>query len=295
MPEKNPSAGRGDKPFADYLRQAPEAREVTGPVTMVGAVMRSSKNDQFILMTGGQTIELPVAAVESYRIVQETGTQKILELKLDPARIRDLIAKGPIDTIKEAPIDTIKEQPKDPIIDTIKEQPWDTIKEQPFDTVKELTKDPIQDPITIQEVIGPGKQLGDPIDPGQFGTIPFVMATPHHAPPEVIARQAAAAGLPQFQAQAQAQAATAVALDMVATIPTLDQPQTVHFFDQPHTTPLVDIRTFPYFDQQPTIKELTKDPIQDPITWVEVGGGTLVEQPGGGYQPPQWNLPGMMF
>jgi hypothetical protein len=328
MAEKNPSAGRKDKSFEEYLRESPAARDVTGPVTMVGAIARSTKDDEFVLMTGGQTIELPVDAVESYRVVQESGTQRVLELQLNPARVRERLAKGPVDTLKEGPFDTLKEQPFDTIkeqpfdtvkeqpFDTIKEQPFDTIKEQPFDTLKEQThdtlkegpfdtfkesiKDPIADPITIQEVATPGKQLGDPIDPGQLGgmvnpaagfmgAVPFVMATPHHAPQEVIARQAAAAGMPQMQA------ATVHFIDMTGSSPAIDQIQTIHVLDSPRTTPLIDVQTLPHFDHAPTLKELIKDPLQDPVTWVEGAGGSIMEQPGGGFQPPVWNLPGMMF
>ena len=341
------------KTFAQFLEEQQAPAET---VTLAGAVGRSPRKGAFVLSTGGQTMELPVDAVKSYKVVGE-GAQRLVEIeiltsKIDPNWVAKSVAA---DVGAKHPLSdhfTRKEITTDPLVD------------------KAPYKDPVLDPITLPENIftDPGSIVTNPA----LGAQPFVLATPHHAPASTIAAQTgvpaaaqiattviadigtihaldrqhtfkelikdpifdpitlpetvipdptntAAEGVgvnlgggavvnPALQAQAlqaqaaqaqamqaqamQAQAAQAVSGAQLATTP-LSDVATALYFDRPHT--------LAYFDQPHTIKELIKDPITDPITWVETipggGGGTLQEGVGGGglTTNPVWNLPGMMF
>jgi hypothetical protein len=133
-------------------------------------------------------------------------------------------------------------------------------------TIKELIKDPIYDVLTLPETVIP--------DP----TNTLAEGIGVNVPGGYVTNPAIQA----FSAQAQPVAA---ALSNIATTIYLDRPHTLAWFDSPHT-----------------IKELIKDPIQDPVTLPETygggGGGTLQEGVGGiggVVTNPVWGLPGMMF
>ena len=142
-------------------------------------------------------------------------------------------------------------------------------------TIKEIAKDPIFDRITLPENVipDPTNTLAEGIgglNPGGGVVNPAV-------------QQFAAMAQPGFAAQ----------MGQMITNPLVDRPHTIAYLDQPHTIPAHDLYT---------LKELIKDPIQDPITiWEGLpggGGGTLQEGVGGlgGINiNPVWNLPGMMF
>lgn len=297
------------KTFADVLKNAPTLGEA-GPrtVRLTGAVYRSEEKDKFTLVTGEQAVTLDVDAVEHFRMLQETETQRIVEIEVLAERLRpEAFTPKPIldpgGTLKEVikdPIQdpqTIKELIKDPISDpggTRKEVIKDPIMDP---TRKELIKDPIQDPITWVEQIDPkggfdqvGGLGGGVINPaaqqGAGGMAPFVMATPHHAPQAAVAMQ-------QLAAQGRQQVAKAAVAEGT------------HAFTPkpPHLDPVNTIKEItkdPLFDPPRTIKELIKDPIQDPITWVEQidpkGGFDQVGGLGGRVtNPPVWNLPGLMM
>jgi hypothetical protein len=226
------------KSFAQFLNEQPAPAET---VTMTGYVSRSARQGLFVLNAGGETLELPVDAVQSYRVLSE-APQKLVELqvigsKIDTSKVvKPIVADVGVHT--NPFLDhhyTVKEVITDPLVD------------------KHVYKDPIRDPITIPEGIIPdptntlAEGVGG-IDPGGivtnpaaqgfaaqgFAAQPFVLATPHHAPASTIAAQMGAAGMAQLA-----------------------------------KTPIQDIHTIIWYDRSHTLKELTKDPILDPITWRE--------------------------
>ena len=66
------------KTFAQFLEEQQAPAET---VTLAGYVGRSPRKGAFVLSTGGQTMELPVDAVKSYKVVGE-GPQKLVELEI---------------------------------------------------------------------------------------------------------------------------------------------------------------------------------------------------------------------
>jgi hypothetical protein len=359
------------KSFAQFLNEQPAPAET---VTMTGYVSRSARQGLFVLNAGGETLELPIDAVQSYRVVAE-APQKLVELqvlgsKIDTSKVvKPIVADVGVHT--NPYLDhhfTIKEIITDPLVD------------------KHVYKDPIRDPITIPEGIipdptntiaegiggiDPGGIVTNPVfGPQAMGAQPFVLATPHHAPASTIAAQMGAAGAaqlaktpiqdihtiiwydrphtikelvkdpirdpitipegiipdptntiaeginidpgnivtnPAFGGQLAAQPMMAFAqaqpgLSAAQKNPLTDGLTTV-VLDRPPTNPYLDAPHTPYYFDHHTIKEIIKDPVSDPITWVEgIGGGggpyTIQEGVGGigGIATnPVWNLPGMMF
>ncbi len=325
----------GTKTFAQFLEEQPAPSETA---TLAGFVTRCARPGSFSFTTGGQTLELPTDAVKSFKVVNE-GPQKLVELELISSKIDSQMLKAapayggggknpladiypPKAPVKDPVFDKVFH--KDPLYDqfslpeTIYPGPaplefsspglqpfvlatphhapastiaaqmggpgalhpgttpiWDitsVLYDRPY-TFKEVAKDPIQDVYTLPETIyndptntaaeGVGVQAG----PGQVVNPAMqqqmLMAAPHPGPAQV------------------------------ATHPLADA-TTVAYFDRPHTTP--------WFDTPYTFKEVTKDPITDPVTYVSEqipggGGGTMQEGVGGGGSVvnPVWNLPGMMF
>lgn len=243
--------------FADFLKEAPAAADLTGDdsVSLTGVVARSDKEGQFVLLTAdGQSLELNTDAVKDYTVVQEQGPQKVVQLTVS-AKALNPSAGATIGGLRTGVADVItrKELIKDPIFDTRKELIWDTI--------KELIKDPQSDPWTwveqqgtLQEQIDPGGGFGvDPAVEAGGGLTPFIMATPHHASAAAVAMQPGAAA-----------GGAAITLKEIPGDITRKELIKESIFD--------------------TRKEFIKDPITDPITWVE-NIGTAQEQvfdPGAG-------------
>src|SRR3954464_12704744 len=104
----------GQKPFAEFLRDAP--RHQGGTVTLTGRVAQSDKEGHFVLdVGGGQTIELPTDSVHSYKVLDEAG--KHVELEVHRKSIfQEQATAASLDqiTLKELAQDTIKEAAKDP-------------------------------------------------------------------------------------------------------------------------------------------------------------------------------------
>jgi hypothetical protein len=71
------------KTFAQFLDEQQAPAET---VTVAGYVGRSPRKGAFLLNTGGQTMELPVEAVKSYKVVAD-GAQKLVELEILGAKI----------------------------------------------------------------------------------------------------------------------------------------------------------------------------------------------------------------
>jgi len=275
------AAEKPDKAFADFVKSAPSAADLTSgrTTTVTGTVYRAEEADKFVLATAdGQTAELPIDAVVRHKVIDASGLNAVSQLEVVIAKIAGRL------TLKELIKEPLKELIKDVIKDPAR-------KELPKDIIKEPIKEPIFDPGTLWND-PPGGTLQENIDigdPGQVvvnpaaqagaaagGMTPFIMATPHHAPQAAVMQQqlagpvAAAAGLGGLTAR------------------TIKEVITDHFADQPWTR-----------------KELIKDPILDTRkemiwdTYKEAAYDTWVEQgfdPGQGLgNPPHWNLPGMMW
>ncbi|HXO25869.1 MAG TPA: hypothetical protein VOA80_00860 [Thermoanaerobaculia bacterium] len=79
MVEKRHSPAGGQKPFAEFLREAPRSHGST--VTVTGRVTQSSREGHFMLdLGGGQTVELPTEAVRGYKVVE--GGENLVEIEL---------------------------------------------------------------------------------------------------------------------------------------------------------------------------------------------------------------------
>lgn len=300
----------GERSFADFVREAPHASESMGTVSLTGVVLRSDNPDKFILAThGGQTMELPIEAVQRHTVIDDTGRHPTVQLEIGAQHLgsgqagsqsmrKTVIADPPI-TIKETwkdPIadQTLKEVHKDPLHDTLKETHKDPI----FDTIKEVNKDPIMDPITLAETIfDPGTAVTDPAAGAGGGGTPFVMATPHHAPQAAVTMQNLAANM----AARKNPATEGINTLKEAQLDTLKEVQHDTLKEQIHDTYKELIHD--------TIKELVHDTLKEVVadpTLIEAigggGGGTAAEgigglgQGGGGtVNPGVWNLPGLLF
>jgi hypothetical protein len=328
MPEK-PS---DTKTFAHFLEQQPAPAET---VTLTGYAVRSSRTGSFSFTTGGQTVELPVDAVKSHKVLNE-GPQQLLELQVQASKIDNQILKS-----------IIADGHKPPHVDTIKETITDHISD------KFVAKDPVLDPGTLPEHI-----FGPPESIQATQMQPFVLATPHHAPASAITAQmggvsashqftlahldatlaaldrhtfkelvkdpifdqytlpetvvpdptnTAAEGIGSQQGQNVVPEMYTRAMggaNPIASLPAYDILHTAPVFDPPHTVPAFDTpRTVPISDHPYTLKEIAKDPLADVYSQIteyiggNPGGGTIQEGVGvSGYGGyPVWNLPGMMF
>lgn len=248
----------GQKPFAEFLREAP--RHHGGTVTLTGRIAQSDKEGHFVLDTGGgQTIELPTDSVHSYKVVEEAGRLVEIEVHRKPI-FQEQTTAASLDqiTLKELTQDTLKEAAKDPIHDTVKELSKDPI----FDTVKEVYETLVEGGGTLAEGINdPGQQVSQP---GFAAAVPFTLAAAHQAPQNALALQGLSGQVKPLQ-----DARTIAYLDLHTTAK-----ETVYdTLKESHKDPIQD-----------TVKEVVKDPTYDTVkeiyeTLVE-GGGTLVE--GGG-------------
>lgn len=275
----DPKSG-GQKPFAEFLRDAP--RHQGGTVTLTGRVSQSDKEGHFVLDAGGgQTVELPTESVRNYKVVDEAG--KLVELEVHAKDLeRKSIAQEhlgttaalDVSTIKEVSFETIKEVHKDPIFDTLKELHKDPI----FDTAKEVIETIVETGGTLAETINdPGQQVVQPEAAG--GAVPFTLATAHQAPQSALTLQGLSGQVKPIAQDVR----TVATLDLQATIKetVLDTRKEVT-----HDTLKELIHD--------TLKELHKDPILDTskevIETIVEGGGTLAE--GGGTLVEGGGFPG---
>ncbi len=308
----------GERSFADFVREAPHASESMGTVTLTGVVLRSDNPDKFILAThGGQTMELPIEAVQRHTVIDDTGRHPTVQLEIGAQHLgsaqagsqamrKSVIADPPI-TIKETWKDpladqTLKEVHKDPIQDTIKETHKDPI----YDTIKETHKDPIMDPVTqagsdvpgtlAETVFDPGSLVTNPATAAGGGGTPFVMATPHHAPQAAVTMQNLAATM----AARKNPATEGIQTLKEVNLDTLKEQIHDTLKEQIHDTIKEMIHDTIKEQVYDTLKEVTADP-----TLIEAigggGGGTAAEgigglgQGGGTINPGVWNLPGLLF
>jgi len=197
-------AEKARKSFAEFVKEAPTAAEATGrrTVALTGAVMRSEREGAFLLaLPSGQTIELPMDAVEDYNVVQEGAQQRIVQLQVNAERLAATqpLGQSPFVTATphQAPQAALELQGHlKPIVSdirttyvadmyTFKEMTTDPLADQ-F-TRKEITTDPLNDQITRKELIKESIKdaVGDPntwveqtFDPADILTNPPVWNLP---------------------------------------------------------------------------------------------------------------------
>jgi hypothetical protein len=249
------------KSFASFLNEEPPAPET---VTMAGYVSRSARSGSFVLNCGGQNLELPVDAVQSYKVLCE-APQKLVEIQ---------VLAGKIDTSRiMKPIVADSGVPKPVFADHHKWITTDPLVDKPHHT------DPLVDVYTT-----PQGGIPDPTAAAAAGAQPFILATPHHASPEALATQMA--GIPAAQlSTVQTDIATTIQADVHTSI-YLDTQTSVYadthtsvYADQtsvyadagntsvyldPHTSVYLDQKTSVYLDNPHTVKEVALDPIQQP-------------------------------
>jgi len=160
MAEKRHSPAGGQKPFAEFLREAPRSHGST--LTVTGRVTQSSLEGHFMLDLGhGQTAEVPTVAVRGYRVVEEGENLVELELHIPEFSGKSVLVDQQILT-----------QIGDPI--------WTGYR----DNVKSI----VQDLHYSSTRAFPG-----PDPTGQFGhagAVPFTLASGHQAPQNALAMQA---------------------------------------------------------------------------------------------------------
>lgn len=280
-----------EKTFAQFLEEQPAPAET---VTLTGHAARGAKSGSFSFITGGQTMELPTDAVKRHKIVGE-GPQKLVEIevvvsKIDPRIVKFIVADGITNPLA--------------------------------DHHKFSHTDPIADPVTLPESLMT-EPAGFAQEPAA-GAQPFVLATPHHAPPSTIAAQMGGPAA-RMLSMPLTDPATAWYFEGTYTLKEIPKDPVFDHYTVPegvpdpashsemlriNTTPVSDLTTVAFLDQphtavwldrQYTLKEVTKDPIADVYTLAENlpggGGGTAAEGVAGGVPVvnPVWNLPGMMF
>lgn len=330
MAEQSANQENVTQSFAEFVKASPSAAERgLGMVNLTGVVLRSDKANMFMLvLTSGEALELNVEDVQQYSVVQQVGTDQLVQVTLpankvapnqpgvtkgnntDPLVDVGTVKEGPLDTIKEVNTDTFvdnfKHSNTDPLIDTFKESTTDPL----IDTFKEPTTDPLFDTSPIQDQLkAPGldtNPLIDQVKAPAFDTIQEGIGTIQEGtlpglPPGggINPGQRGLAGMGGNMApfvMATPHHAPQAAVMMQQALGGRGLQGGAGQIGNPIT--LKEVIQDPII----TIKEMVKDPIQDPITWVEtIFPGTLVENinpglPGGGIiNPPVWNLPGLMF
>ena len=88
------------KPFRELVTEAPVASKPQ-PISLVGALSRSSSEDQFALSFGDRrTVTLPVEAVEDYAILGSSMGQMIVRIDIDvdqvPETLRAIFSPPPV-------------------------------------------------------------------------------------------------------------------------------------------------------------------------------------------------------
>lgn len=155
MVEKRHSPAGGEKPFAEFLREAPRSHGST--LTVTGRVSQSSQEGHFMLDLGhGQAVELPTEAVRAYKAVE--GGENLVEIEL---HLPEFSGKSVL-------VDQhILTQRGDPI--------WTGYR----DNIKSI----------IQDLHYPTERAFPGPDPtGQL--VPFTLASGHQAPQNAVAMQA---------------------------------------------------------------------------------------------------------
>jgi hypothetical protein len=301
----DPTEG-GNKEFAAFLKSCRPVEELTSDklTTLRGTVYRSGDAAFAIQTADGQLVELEPSAVDRFKVIG-TGLNPEVELSLTTEgltaakQLKSVIADGG-QTIFAKDIRT------DPIVDhkhVIKDLHTDPIADQTLFVLdhklphKDLAKDPITDPVgtatgfdpiggTAVETLAEGG-----FDPGQVATnpamaagqqagapgmMPFVMATPHHAPAQMVNLQMGAAG---------AGASAALKPFQSDTIKELSYDHTLkEMIHDTHKEVIFDTR-----------KELIYDTHKEVFETYWEGGGTLQEGAGTAAEGSQFpgGFPGM--
>jgi hypothetical protein len=300
---------KGQGSFAEFVKGAASAEEAAATVRLTGEVLRSSTEGKFILATPDRgPLELDVDAVSAFDVVEDSASRKVAQVVVAGDRLTDV---KPVIADKSV----IADKP------AIADKPvwWDgTIPKPLLDPPPKAILDPpkvIADPpnkVAMDPQPDPRQVLFDPAvatRAAAAGAMPFVMATPHHAPAEALQAQAMAAGVAQTKQISQegvgrtAEVRTVLAKDVV-TDPGTDVlvNQTLTFKDvatDPSADwkmPIKDVRTDNITDvQKLPIKDAVGDPntgvadtLMEGIDTMAEGGNTLaegVEIPGRNFGP----------
>ena len=183
-------AEKAQKSFAEFVREAPTSAEATGrrTVSLTGMVMRSEREDAFLLaLPTGQTVELPMDAVEAYNVVQEGAQQRVVQLQVNAERLAAAQPGGQSPFVTATPHQApqaalnLQGQIKRIISDIVTSYIADR------HTFKEMNTDPLSDQITRKELIKESIKdaIGDPntwveqtFDPADILTNPPVWNLP---------------------------------------------------------------------------------------------------------------------
>jgi hypothetical protein len=161
------------KSFAELLAELPAQSDT---VTLVGVVTRSAKEGHFRLTPqgGGQHVELPVAAVRGHSVLHREPGHLLVQVEAERAGIEPLLEEinefslsGGVRTYLTSPYSWAR----DPI------------------HLQKVQFDPMPHEMQFAGGAVPGGPAGFAAQGG--GLAPFVLATPHHAPPGPLAMQTA--------------------------------------------------------------------------------------------------------
>jgi hypothetical protein len=245
------------KSFGELLNEAPLASG-ENTISLVGALARSHHPGKFVLVLGGnQSVTLEVDAVKEYKVLSGMIGQLIVQVEIDRDRAPHSITHpqpGGV-PIPQSPftnlyLDLNSGGFSNPLID----RPVFTFPAVDNPPVKSIFE-PIPDPTGYNQ--GDPWQFGGGVGgPVAGGIAPFALATPHQAPPEVIAAMQANVpfGLP-FGGPNSSPAApehTSYILD-TRTNPSIDKiiwndpPVTSATQDNPHSNPVHENITTPGF------------------------------------------------
>jgi len=155
--------------FRELLGEAPVASDT---VSLVGILSRSHEAGKFVItLADGRNLTLDIDAVKEHTVLAGSIGQTLVRIEIDA---------------KRAPAETAPERIGfKPLWEDRSFPPWIDIKRPFFDTHPGYWPD-IKIPYVDQ--VGPVgvPPGGDPWATGMTG-VPFALATPHHAPPGMIA------------------------------------------------------------------------------------------------------------
>jgi hypothetical protein len=248
------------KSFGELLNDAPLASG-ENTTSLVGALARSLHPEKFVLMlSGNQSVTLDVDAVKGYRVLSGMIGQLIVEVEIDRERVPESIRRTQPGSLPflQSYFTNPHTDPNPALTTPTFDQPWLGYSNPTFDrpvfTFPSIDNSPVKnifEPIPDPTVYNQG-------DPWQFGgypaagVAPFALATPHQAPPAVIAAMQMNVPFGGPNSSPAVAEHTSILLD-VMSIPSIDKPiwqdppVTSATQDNPHSNPVFENISTPGF------------------------------------------------
>ena len=178
--------------FEALVEDAPHLEDLTSGnrIILLGLLLNSREEGKFLLaMPGGRTLQLSRDRVLSYRVVEQNGSQRLVQIEIaaDDLPHSALLILAQLGCACPPPPKRVAYDEVTPALAP------DYVSPMPGTTYPHWDKAPLivgqggQTMHTIQDIVA-----NNPITPNASesgGTTPFVMATPHHAPQAIALEQ----------------------------------------------------------------------------------------------------------